>query len=108
MTRPKFIINHGDLVIGNVEFHKDLVKDHSQTKGGGWWHLDRANGIMYLYNKSIDFGQAKREDVIQAVERGLLAPSVSKLRFFHSTKESLHAAMEDPDGVWITPDEELD
>ncbi len=97
----KFIINNGNLVVGNVQFHKELITNHSTTRGGGWWHLDRGNGIMYLYNRSIDFGQAQREDVIKAITTGFLPPSLSKLRFFHSYEHDIYEAMKDTNGVWI-------
>jgi hypothetical protein len=97
----KFIINNGNLVMGHVDFHKELVKDHSTTKGGGWWEYDKEENIMYLYSRSIDFGQAKREDVIQAIQTGWLSPRLNDTKFFHSYEEWYMDAHNDENGVWI-------
>lgn len=102
----KFIINNGNLVMGHVDFHKELVNDHSTTKGGGWWEFDKEKNIMYLYNRSIDFGQAKRDDVIQAIQTGLLSPRLNNTKFFHSYEDYICDVHSDKNGVWIeVPDE---
>lgn len=102
----KFIVNNGNLVIGHVDFHKELVKDHSTTKGGGWWEYDKEKNIMYLYSESMDFGQAKREDVIQAIQNGWIDPILNETKFFHSYESSLGKVFDDKEGVWITVPED--
>lgn len=92
--------------MGHVDFHKELIKDHSTTKGGGWWEFDKDKNIIYLYNKSIDFGQANREDVIQAIQTGWVSPKLNEIKFFHSYENSFDKVLIDNSGVWIEVPEE--
>ena len=52
----KFVINDNRLILGQVDFHKELCKDNTKTVGGGYWHLDSERGILYLYGISVDYG----------------------------------------------------
>ena len=97
----KFIIYDGSIRLGHVDFHKELGPDKSLIKGGGWWYFDKENNIMYLYSSSMDFGYVNREDLIDAIENGMMRPSLEKVRFFHSFEDYLDAAMVDPEGIWI-------
>jgi len=63
---PKFIINNNEIIVGFVEFHIDLARNHELTIGGGWWYLDRKNNILYLYGDSQEFGKVTIDDVISA------------------------------------------
>jgi hypothetical protein len=103
----KFILYDGTsglhIRLGHVDFHLELGPDKSLIKGGGWWHFDKENDIMYLYSCSSDFGFVNREDLIDAIENGLLRPSLEKTRFFHSFERSLSDATSDTDGIWIQP-----
>lgn len=91
---PKFIINNGNLVMGNVEFHRELARDHSTTKGGGWYHLDKEAKKLYLYNQSIDFGPCARPDVQQAVSEGLLSPFLEDFEIYFLETSNLVTAIE--------------
>lgn len=102
----KFIVYNGNIVIGHVDFHAELGRDKSLIKGGGWWNHDKENDIMYLYSKSMDFGQVKREELVNAIQNGLMRPSFQKTKFFHSFCESLREAINDKEGIWITIPEE--
>lgn len=63
LTKPKWIIQGGMLRLGNVVNHFELAsKDGGEVKGGGFWHLDRETMTLYLYNKSIDYGQVSEDD----------------------------------------------
>ena len=97
----KFIIYDGSIRLGHVDFHKELGPDKTLIKGGGWWHWDKENNIMYLYSSSADFGYVKIEDLIDAIHNGLMRPSLEKTKFFHSYFSFLEDAMTDPNGVWI-------
>lgn len=97
----KFIINNGNLVMGHVDYHRELVKDHSTTKGGGYWEFDRESNIMYLYSESMDFGQAHREDVIKAIQKGWLSPRFNNTKFFHSYESFFCDVTKDENGAWI-------
>lgn len=79
----KFIINNGNFVLGHVEYHKELAKDHSTTKGGGYWNIDLDNKILYLDDESADFGPAKKEDIVEAFKTGLFSPSLAGFKVMH-------------------------
>lgn len=89
----KFIINDNQIKMANVECHFELAKDHSTTKGGGWWHLDRENKKVYLYNKSIDYGQSKREDLIELIKNEAYPLSFDEHKFYHSYSDKLEVAI---------------
>jgi len=65
---PKFIIQKGEFRMGRAEMHVDLSsKAIERPIGGGWWHLNREDKIMYLFDKSIDFGSVSSEDVVKSI-----------------------------------------
>lgn len=69
---PKFIIEtiteHGDcLIIGKCTYHKQLVFDKQNVKGGGWWALDKEANTFTLFGDSSDFGKAKLEDIANCI-----------------------------------------
>lgn len=90
----KFIINDDDLIIGNVEFHKELLcktRERNKTVGGGKWNFDREKNIIYFWGKSTDFGQVTRkqfEDSFKqtSVEQASLVFS-HKMNFLEVLKE---------------------
>jgi len=60
----KFVINDNILILGEVEFHEDLVKDRikSNTIGGGYWIYHKDTNTYYFYGNSIEFGQVTKEE----------------------------------------------
>ena len=62
---------------------------------------DKEKDIMYLYSSSADFGYVNRETLIDAIENGMMRPSLQKTKFFHSFFDFLDAAMIDENGIWI-------
>lgn len=71
---PKFIIEtdkeEGDcLIIAKCTYHKQLVTNKENVKGGGWWSLDYSNKIFTLYGTSSDFGEANMYDIISCIKR---------------------------------------
>ena len=91
----KFIINNNQIKLANVECHFEIANDHSTTKGGGLWHLDIEKKIVYLYSKSIDYGQAKREDLQELIKLENYPLSFDEHTFIHSYSDSLKDAMRD-------------
>lgn len=65
---PKFIVEGINLIIAKVTYHKDLVTDKEQVKGGGWWRLK--DDTMILHGTSFDFGTAKVEDIKACIDAG--------------------------------------
>lgn len=60
----KFIISkEGELILGNVEFHFELLgKNYSiGCWGGGFWRVDKESKTLILAGKSTDFGPPKWE-----------------------------------------------
>ena len=66
----KFIINEGRLKAGVVDEHIELAKDHSTTRGGGWWYMDMENRKIWLYGRSIRFGSVKSELLKEIIAAG--------------------------------------
>ncbi len=107
MGHNKFIINQGNLMMGHVNFHKELSSDHTTTKGGGWYHIDHDNKKVYLYDVSMDFGQAKREDVIAAIQTGdFISIHIQDYEFIHSYQHTLATCKMDSDKISIFMPEE--
>jgi hypothetical protein len=81
----KFIINDCDLILGNVEFHEDLLhgRDRSKTIGGGYWH--KTSKTIYFYGSSFDLGKVTKEQFDAANKR----PSIENMEIIFSTEESL-------------------
>ena len=59
----KFIISkNGRLILGNVEYHFELIpKGEINCHGGGFWKIDEENKILNLSGESSDFGVPKFE-----------------------------------------------
>lgn len=66
----KFIISDGDIVIGKVTYHKQLVwdKDTEIISGGGWFTINSDDKTITFYGDSHDFGKAKLEDIQKCVD----------------------------------------
>ena len=70
---PKFIIETHDkfgncLIIAKCTFHKQLVTNVNNVKGGGFWELDYENKVFTLHGESHDFGKAKIIDIALCVQ----------------------------------------
>ena len=57
----KFVINDGDLILGDVDFHHQLGADTALTTGGGEWHYDVETKTIYFYGESLKFGRVTKE-----------------------------------------------
>lgn len=90
----KWIINDGYLIIGDVEFHVDLVckgRDKHKTIGGGRWNYDREANVIYFYGISIEFGQVTEEEFNNAFKQ----PSVEQATIFFSNSLEFHKVLEE-------------
>lgn len=90
---PKFIINNGYLIAGRVFQHFELADDHTSTRGGGWWYMDEHNKMIWLYNKSLRFGAASREDLRDVVRNG--NHEFDGFTFLHSYAHNLNDALKE-------------
>lgn len=87
----KFIINDGRLKMAVVDQHADIASDHSTTNGGGWWHMDTENKIIWLYGRSMRFGSAPRSELKKIIETG--KHDYPGYSFFHSYAYEASEAM---------------
>ncbi|MCC8037185.1 MAG: hypothetical protein LIP02_03485 [Bacteroidales bacterium] len=56
----KFIITgEGELRLGDVNMHKDLLRRGETCVGGGYYEFDYVNGRLLLDGKSYDYGRPK-------------------------------------------------
>lgn len=97
---PKFIVEDGKLVIEKITFHKQLVVNKDNVRGGGWFHFIPETKTILLYGSSSDFGKAKLEDVSKAVVNGWCDSlycdgTYNDFRFRFSTCEKLEDALSD-------------
>lgn len=65
---PKFIIEDDSLIMGKVNYHRDLATDKSKVKGGGWFKYDKDTNTFIFYDSSFDFGKAKLEDIEECIK----------------------------------------
>lgn len=97
----KWIINRNeddsryDFRLGHVDFHKDLAENQiDNIIGGGYWHLDKENNILYLYGKSEDFGRVSIEQLRNAKEKAFYSPSLEKFKWVFSNGDCLDGCLE--------------
>lgn len=86
----KFIIEQNTeigcfMILAKCVFHKDLVTDLTNVKGGGMWDFDLENSIFTLYGSSHDFGEAKIEDIISCVNNKKIFPNIRRSRPYEDT-----------------------
>lgn len=90
----KFVINDGRLLMSAcVEFHKELVKEGTTTKGGGIFHIDEDAKKIWLFDQSMDFGRATKEDIEEALMNGNYNWSYEEYTFYYCPHYSLTKAM---------------
>ena len=70
---PKFILENFEkeglvMIIGKVQYHKQLAYKKENIISGGWWRIDNNLKIFYLYGDSFDFGAAKLYDIKKCIE----------------------------------------
>lgn len=95
----KFIINGKLFLYGNVDLHEELKEEHEETRGGGYFYINPITKNMYLYGSSVDFGQARKEDIINAFKENGLPAELSKSRIYHTYNDKI-LNMEMEDGLW--------
>jgi hypothetical protein len=77
----KWIVQGKDFKMGNVGLHMELVGADTQiVKGGGWFYVDREEGILYLYKNSMDYGYCTKEEVIEAIRNTKFSKSWKGLK----------------------------
>jgi hypothetical protein len=83
----KWIVNNNELIIGNVEFHFDLLgsnRKKEQTAGGGMWFIDRRRKITYFWGESQDFGNVTQETFQLAINNSMISPFIEETTIYFS------------------------
>jgi len=66
---PKFIIQEGNFRMGRCDLHRELSNREMNTPiGGGWWHLNRDEKVLYLFDQSYDFGRVSPESITSSLK----------------------------------------
>ncbi len=83
----KFIVIDGEqLVVGKVNYHRDLVAHNAIVKGGGLFHIERGNtDRCFLFGQSTVYGQCTKEDIEKALSTTL--HDFKNMEIYFSTEE---------------------
>ncbi len=65
---PQFIIEGDALIIQKATYHREIVTNRSEVKGGGWFRYSTDKNTFTFFGSSEDFGTAKFEDIKKCVE----------------------------------------
>lgn len=89
----KFVISRNLLIIGNVQFHMDLVdkSERHAITGGGYWHKSLEKNTMYFYGTSRDFGSVSFEEFDKCVK----PESVERYDIYFSEKNDIFQVLEE-------------
>lgn len=83
MLFPKFIIEKDDkglfMIIGRVNYHRQLARQTQEVKGGGMWDFDNEKNLFTLSGKSQDFGYTKLEDIQNCIDNNRVFKSKNKM-----------------------------
>lgn len=63
---PKFIIEDGNLIIGNCTYHRNMVIDEDNVIGGGGFKLE--HGTITFFGESDQFGKATISDIKKCID----------------------------------------
>lgn len=80
----KFIVTGDTFLMGNVDYHSDLLPKGDKCMGGGYWHYDVSKKELYLWGASSDFGIADPEKVKEFIVNAWLSPTLSDFTVMHS------------------------
>ena len=82
----KFIIQDDQFIMGSVGYHFELKLPNGKgrVEGGGYWHVDRQQKIIYLYASSTEFGAVSRERLQEVVSTCLMDPYLNGYKVLHA------------------------
>jgi len=82
MKINKFIIKNNDLILGHVEYHRQLVDEKEIYKiiGGGRWEYNPEDygDVIFFFGKSADFGPVSKFQFETAWEAAKTKPEFAK------------------------------
>jgi hypothetical protein len=79
VKKNKFIVIDGEIRIGKVSFHRDLLKtsdDRNLVRGGGEWSMSSKKKTLYVWGRSHQFGGFNPDTVVHAKLPAALAEYV--------------------------------
>lgn len=99
----KWIVVDNTFIMGNVDFHMDLVPKSSisskyrSVAGGGFWHREKDGDttVIWLFGKSEAFGQCSKIDVELALEEGVVPTFLSSCKIMFSTSDDFDKVLTD-------------
>ena len=89
MLAKKFIIQHGLLIMGEVQHHYELAQNDEGVVGGGRYHLHSkdGDGVFIFYGTSDKYGKVSSEQFYLVLSKSLLPDNYKNAEFFFSAKE---------------------
>ena len=96
----KFIIYGDELIMGVVEYHRDLLPkkyDKEKILGGGRWEWIPHNypNKVFFFGNSMEYGKATKEQLLIAWENTLISPSIENCEIIFSELNSFGDVLEE-------------
>lgn len=66
----------------SVEYHRELVQGGYECLGGGRFYVNQEDKEIILYDKSDDYGEASKQDIIQAINNTMLSGALQGYGFY--------------------------
>jgi len=88
----KFIVQGENLILGKCTYHKQLVTNPKEVKGGGWFNYNPEKSRFTFNGDSYEFGMASVGDIRKCVELGnvwanrKMTRKLDKCKFAYLTK----------------------
>lgn len=93
----KFIINSGKIIMGDVEYHADLLakEEHRLTVGGGYFYFHTRHAVLFFYGSSSEFGYCTQEKFDEAIKNFEMPVKYKGYKTFFSDWDLLNRAIID-------------
>ena len=102
----KFIVIDNQVIMGNHEYHNQMVpKSMSDKKikpsGGGRWNWDEEKNIVYFYGASLDFGYISAVEFNIAFKESMISPFMDESKIVFSNKLKFEEVLTDTESSII-------
>ena len=105
--KPKYIVVDNTFILGNVDFHSEMLpKDSPKPLGGGWWSFNEDFSELTLFHLSFDYGHLTRSQIIDVFTNGNLPSNIPNGldKVYHSSASTIEDAMKDRELILIKKD----
>lgn len=92
---PKFILEGDSIVMARVSFHKELIINPMNVKGGGWFKKSKDGNTYTFYGSSEDFGEADVSKLKACVQNDRVFTNRSKKHSIATKYTFRHETMDD-------------